>query len=154
MIRGGFRGRRGRAYRKRRTGKKSVHTWRRRRRRRRRRPASLLGDGGRRGTFGDLDPRPQPALVRSLVDMCRSSSPSIHTPALCQLILVRRYLALPKLASTSMFLATSMFCPMWRKISFPSSRLASSVGPWKVNHSAFVSSTTTPWSSNETTRFL
>lgn len=102
---------------------KSVRTWRRRRRRRRRRPASLLGDGGRRGTFGDLDPRPQPALVRSLVDMCRSSSPSIHTPALCQLILVRRYLALPKLASTSMFLAT-MFCPMWRKISFPSSRLA------------------------------
>lgn len=32
-------------------------------------------------TAGDLDPRPRLPLVRSLVDMCRSSSPSIHTPA-------------------------------------------------------------------------
>lgn len=60
-------------------------------------PASLLGDGGRRGTFGDLDPRPQLAFVRSLIDMCRSSSPLIHTPALWQLILIQHYLALPKL---------------------------------------------------------
>lgn len=45
----------------------------RRRRRRRRRQAWY--------TAGDLDPRPRLPLVRSLVDMCRSSSPSIHTPA-------------------------------------------------------------------------
>lgn len=44
-----------------------------RRRRRRRRQAWY--------TAGDLDPRPRLPLVRSLVDMCRSSSPSIHTPA-------------------------------------------------------------------------
>lgn len=51
-------------------------TWRRRRRPdvgRRRRQAWYMAS--------DLDPRPRLPLVRSLVDMCRSSSPSIHTPA-------------------------------------------------------------------------